>query len=107
TMRDSTTILRSRYRDMGRLTQHEVNSSTFQFATAAGWPLIVEACAPGAFRCTIAPPEAVGPDAIDQAAALLARDEAVGEAELAAHEGGWQFTHGDVVLRIDTEPLRF
>ncbi|MCK9510245.1 MAG: glycoside hydrolase family 31 protein [Pigmentiphaga sp.] len=105
-MRDSTTILRSRYRDLGRLTQHEVNSSTFQFATAAGWPLIVEACAPGVFRCTIAPPEAGGADAIDQAAALLARDEAVSEAELAAQDGGWLLTQGEVVLQIETEPLR-
>lgn len=108
-MRDSTTLQRSRYRDLGGLTQHEVNPTTFRFVTEAGWPCVIEACAPGVFRFTVArtdPAEAAA-DTAAQQAALLARDEAVSEAEIVAIDGGWQLTQGELALHVQAAPAQF
>ena len=89
-------------------------SSRIDFDVADGLHLIVEPHAPGVFRLRCAQANLLGentPTARARAVAemLLARQEAVGESVFEPREGGdgWRLTQGDVVLDIQTDPLRF
>ena len=104
-MRDSTNFQRSRYQNLGPLSHTSATSTTFEFTTGAGGTLTIEAHAPGVFRLQVAH----GPAAADRAselAALLARDEPVGEGVLEVVEGGWRIQQGDDVLTLNADPVR-
>ncbi len=103
-MRDSSTLQRSRYRDPGHLAQREADTTTFRFCTEEGWPLEVEASALGVFRLTLG--EGGHSDPAAAQAMLLARDEAVAEAEIHSTAGGWRIQQGELMLDIGLRPLQ-
>src|SRR5690554_839885 len=105
-MRDSTTLQRSRYRNLVELTQVDASPTSFRFATEDGWPLVIEAHAPGVFRITIVPTGTSTTDRASELADLLSRPESIGEAECEPIAGGWRLTQGEDALEILANPLR-
>jgi len=106
-MRDSMTLQRSRYRSLGQLAHVSSNSTTVRFETEQGWPLVVEAHAPGVFRITVVPTGTAATDRAADLASLLARPEAIGEATTESDSGCWKIQQGDDVLEIYSQPMRF
>lgn len=101
---------RSRYRpllQLDRVSPDPAEAVTFRFTTDDGWPVVVEAHAPGVFRVTIAAPGVPASDRVSDLADLLARSEAIGEAQLEDQAGVWRVVQGDDTLEIHTNPLRF
>ncbi len=101
----------SRYTRLASLSQRAVNGPSIHFTTDQGWPLLVEAHAPGVFRIRVdttaegtAVPRASRPSS--QRYELLARDEAVGEAAVETTAGGFRIVQGEDVLELFTDPLR-
>ncbi len=89
-------------------------SSRIDFDAGEGLRLIVEAHSPGVFRLRCAMAAVVNDEkpstrARALAEMLLARDEAVGEATVTPLDNaqGWQITQGDIVLQLESSPLRF
>ncbi len=105
-MRDSMTLQRSRYRSLGQLAHVSTNSTTVRFTTDEGWPVVVEAHAPGVFRITVVPTGTPASDRASDLAGLLARAEPIGEATVETIAGGWEIRQGDDVLEILAQPLR-
>ena len=106
-MRDSMTLQRSRYRSLGQLAHVSSNSTTVRFETEQGWPVVVEAHAPGVFRITVVPPGTAATDRAADLANLLARPEAIGEATMESVPGCWKIQQGEDVLEIYSQPMRF
>lgn len=100
----STLQQQSRFLDPGNLRKRDADTTTFRFCTDEGWPLEVEASALGVFRLTIGEPEQ--PDGAASQAMLLARDEAVAEAEIQKTDDGWRIEQGELVLEIRQNPLQ-
>lgn len=105
----------SRYQRLESLTPVSSTSSTYRFKTDQSLDFLVEASAPGVFRLCVGGPRATEKPLSTSAARvaalhdLLARDEAVGEAEQAAlptGEPGVRLAQGDMVLELRAEPLR-
>ncbi len=105
-MRDSTTYQRSRYQNLGPLSHIGTTSTTFEFKTGEGGALIVEAHAPGVLRLQVTRGPA-GSDRASELAALLAREEPVGDASFEVIDGGWRIQQGDDVLTLHADPVRF
>ncbi|GAA5236194.1 glycoside hydrolase family 31 protein [Verticiella sediminum] len=103
-MRDSTTHQRSRYQSLDALTFVASTSTTFEFAIEGGGALVIEAHAPGLFRLSTGE---AGTDRALDLAALLAREEPVGEATLEPMAGGWRIRQGEDVLSVYADPPRF
>jgi alpha-D-xyloside xylohydrolase len=89
-------------------------SSRIDFDVGDCLHLIVEPHAPGVFRLRCAQANLLDENtytarARAMAEMLLTRQEAVGESVLEPREGGdgWRLVQGDVVLDIQTDPLRF
>jgi len=89
-------------------------SSRIDFDAGEGLRLIVEAHSPGVFRLRCGAAAVVNdekPSTRTRALAdmLLARDEAVGEATIGPLDNaqGWRIAQGDIVLQIESSPLRF
>lgn len=89
-------------------------SSRVDFDAGDGLRLIVEAHSPGVFRLRCGHASLVNDDkpgarvrALGEM--LLARDEAVGEATIGPLDNaqGWRIAQGDIVLQIESGPLRF
>lgn len=105
-MRDSMTLQRSRYRSLGQLAHVSTNPTTVRFTTAEGWPLVVEAHAPGVFRIAVLPTGAVISDRASDLAGLLARNEPIGEATAEFAGGSWKIQQGEDTLEIFPDDLR-
>src|SRR5690606_28813705 len=105
----------SRYQRLESLTPVSSTPSTYRFKTDQNLDVLVEASAPGVFRLCVGGPRATEKPLSTSAARvvalhdLLARDEAVGEAEQSALPGGepgGRLAQGDMVLELRAEPLR-
>ncbi|RYF38921.1 MAG: glycoside hydrolase family 31 protein, partial [Comamonadaceae bacterium] len=89
-------------------------SSRIDFDAGEGLRLVVEAHSPGVFRLRCGAAAVVNdekPSTRTRALAdmLLARDEAVGEATIGPLDNaqGWRIAQGDIVMQIESSPLRF
>src|SRR5690606_9095134 len=106
-MRGSMILQRSRYRSLGQLAHVSSNPTTVRFETEQGWPVVVEAHAPGVFRISVVPTGTAATDRVTELANLLARTEAIGEATTESAPGCWKIQQGEDILEIYSQPMRF
>lgn len=105
----------SRYQRLESLTPVSSTPSAYRFTTDQGLDVLVEASAPGVFRLCVGGPRATEKPLSTSAARvaalhdLLARDEAVGEAEQEAlpdGAAGVRLTQGDMLIELRANPFR-